>query len=225
MVRAGQDKLQKWLVKRLAHKFIPNFQRAEKISIYITRKNPIRNDFNAIWSSLRIGSEVPTTRERAIQIISKAAISRTIIIAIYGVRNLDNNMLFQLRSFWAELIRSLPSQTKRHTLSRIILFLTDDVSDDFLCQQCNFQCRTFNHEISSVVPIALSALERILPKDLEIWLKFNCHQLSSEDHIDKLIRDDRFYRSDPAEMINNICEEFGLERGIEDITHFWELTA
>jgi DNA-binding CsgD family transcriptional regulator len=42
LIRAGQTKLQKWLVKRLAYKYVPNFERAEKISICITRKGTVK---------------------------------------------------------------------------------------------------------------------------------------------------------------------------------------
>jgi hypothetical protein len=132
LVRAPDLQVQKWLIKRLAiMAAITQGQRKKALFYPIVLKSihPMCWDPNELWSEL--GKQVNATgnREIIIQTICERASVEPLILSLYGITYLTNDVQQSLWNFWCDLVNHFSNLPSRKTRGRIILFLADDVEE------------------------------------------------------------------------------------------------
>lgn len=226
LVQSGEEKIQHWLVRRLAG-CVPDFEVAKKFSIQIRSRMKI--NFDAFWQELgrELGDNL--NREKVIQELAKLCQQKSVIIAIYGINSLNTEKVNQLYNFWSDLVKEARS-LNRSFRSRLVLLLADKNSDTLLnkLHPFNFiQSSTINETQSS---ISLAPLEKILNHDVETWLaqdKVYKVLNRADDYVETIVNNDiPAWREQPLDIIDEICYTvFQLEDGIAAIESYWKLAG
>jgi hypothetical protein len=79
-VQAKEERIQRWLVRRLAG-CVPDFEKAQRFSIRIPN-HPMRHDFEAFWSEVKLESVSHPSRESVIQGLAELCRVKSVIIAM-----------------------------------------------------------------------------------------------------------------------------------------------
>jgi len=87
LVRTKEERIQRWLVRRLAG-CVLDFEQAKKISIRI-RSHPMRSDFDAFWQDFKQELGDNLNREMVIQGLANLCKQRSVIIVVYDISFLD----------------------------------------------------------------------------------------------------------------------------------------
>jgi hypothetical protein len=232
LVQAEEKIIQHWLVRRLAG-CVPDFEKAQRFSIRM-RGYSIRQNFEAFWSQFKLESVSHPSRESVIQGVAELCRKKSVIIALYGLSDLDPEKLTQLHDFWQRLVeqvRSIPT-TERYFRSRLILLLAEGNSSTIQKRLHPFQfvAPTASAEAEPQSPIALAPLEQILPNDVKTWLGqesvYSSLNRAEEDVQSIVHRDIPNWEPEPSQVLEEICQTlFQISDGIAVIEPYWKLAG
>lgn len=226
LIQAKEEKIQRWLVRRLAG-CVPDFEQAKKFSIRI-RSHPMRNDFNAFWQELKqeIGDNLDN--EAVVQELANLCEKKSLIIAIYGLSCLDKAKVDEFYIFWSNLVTQVKLTTHRSFRSRPVLLLAEKNSSITLdnLHLFNFIQPLSIHEV--LYSILLTPLDNILRNDVKNWLaQENVYSLleRKEDEIQSIVDNDiQNWEEEPLDMLEEICQTvFQIPDGIAGIEPYWKL--
>jgi hypothetical protein len=225
LVRGKDLKIQQWLVKRLAQQ-IPNFENATKLELVFPRRPDIRSDFEQFWMEFSRQLKTPATPDAVLDQLGKLCREKPVILAMYGFRRLDAEKIDRLYQFWNRLVQQVCTQRSPALRSRLVLFLTDDGTEEI--QNCPFEFVVSADINRPQCPVVLSPLQQIKRHEVRGWLKADkvypefVNQIG-ETQATWLIRDDLSrWSEDPWTVLEEICWAFQLERGIAEVEPYWK---
>ncbi|MFH7029847.1 MAG: caspase family protein [Heteroscytonema crispum UTEX LB 1556] len=227
LTQAKEEKIQRWLVRRLAG-YVPDFEQAKKIPIRISYS--IRSDFNNFWQAFNHEREDNLNRETLIQDLAKLCQTKSVIIAIYGLSSLEQAEVKEFYDFWSNLVTEVRSAKQRSFRSRLILLLAEKNSSTVLnkLDVFNFiQPPTINETQYS---ISLTPLNKILQNDVKNWLaQDNVYSLlePEEREIQSIVDQDiPNWEEEPLDVLEEICQTvFQIQEGIAAIEPYWKLAG
>ncbi|MFP4338623.1 MAG: hypothetical protein ACLFQP_11910, partial [Halothece sp.] len=229
LITDNRVKLQRWLVKRLACT-IRGFHQATRISIraYEIRPN-FQNFLDDIAKQLNLSENTQITEDNVIKQICLLCKTKLVILAVYEINILNTSQsqdtLNRLLSFWKKLVEEADSQ-KWHRRSRLILFLTEHSACEY-----PFEVKNDFDPNHTDIPVRLGKSAQINRQEVKIWLDSDpifeplC-QIIGENQADSFLEIVESLPSSETEIdMDFICQNCGLEEGVAQIEHYWELTA
>ncbi|QIR40306.1 trypsin-like peptidase domain-containing protein [Tolypothrix sp. PCC 7910] len=230
LIRAKEERIQRWLVRRLAG-CVPDFQRAQRFSIRIPN-HPMRHNFEEFWSEFKLDSVNNPSCESVIQSLAKLSRDKSVIIAMYGLRFLEQEKMAQLHNFWVRLIeevRSIPRE-KRYFRSRLLLLLAEGNSSNLLSKLSPFEFVEPTTVKESQYPFSLESLELISPIDVETWLAkeivYSSLNKTPEEVQTIVCNDIPNWDQEPSQVLEEICQTvFQIPDGIAAIEPYWKLAG
>lgn len=229
LIRAREERIQRWLVRRLAG-CLPDFQRSQRFSIRIPN-HPMRHDFQAFWTEFKLDSVNNSSCESVIQNLAQLCQKKSVIIAMYGLRFLDQEKMAQLHDFWVRLVeevRSIPRE-KRCFRSHLLLLLAENST---ILQN---KLSPFNFVESQMFQetqytISLEALELISQNDVENWLAketvYSSLNKTSEEVQAIVCNHIPNWEQEPSQVLEEICQTvFQITDGIAAIEPYWKLAG
>ncbi|QFS51270.1 caspase family protein [Nostoc sphaeroides] len=229
LIQAKEEKIQRWLVRRLAG-CVPDFEQAKKFSIRI-RSHPMRSDFNAFWEDFQQEIEDNNVnRGTVIQKLAKLCATKSVIIAIYGLSYLDQAKINEFYVFWSDLVEKVQLVTQRSFRSRLVLLVAEK-NDPTVLNKLNLfnfiQPPAINETQYS---ISLTPLDNILRNDIKNWLAQDpVYSLleRKEDEIQLIVAQDiTNWEEEPLDVLEEICQTvFQIQEGIAAIEPYWKLAG
>lgn len=229
LIRAREERIQRWLVRRLAGR-LPDFQRSQRFSIRIPN-HPMRHDFAAFWSEFKLDSVSNPSCESVIQNLAQLCQKKSVIIAMYGLRFLDQEKMAQLHNFWVRLVaevRSIPRE-KRCFRSHLLLLLAEN-STTLQDKLSPFKFVESKMVQETQYTIALEALELIPQNDVKKWLAKETVYSSlnkTPEEVQAIVDNDiPKWDQEPSQVLEEICQTvFQIPDGIAAIEPYWKLAG
>ncbi len=226
LVRGKNLKIQRWLVNRLAQQ-IPDFENCYKQEFDFPHREDIRLDFEQFWREFAKKLKTPATPDAVLDRLGKLCREKPVILAMYGFRRLDEEKIDRLYQFWNRLVQQVCTQRSPALRSRLVLFLTDDGTEEI--QNCPFEFVASADINRPQCPVVLSPLQQIKRHEVRGWLKADkvypefVNQIG-ETQVTWLIRDDLSrWTEDPWTVLDDICCAFQLKKGIAEVEPYWKL--
>jgi len=225
LIRADEEHIQEWLVKRLFLK-IPGNQKANTLSLKVTSR--LKRDFSLFWEALSELMKLPgqPSPPEILRFLCDRAQTEPFVIALYGVHSLGPNLQKFISDFWCPLVEQITA-SDRELNGYCVVFLTEEGSS-----AGSWECvQRFNPAAPHQV-VALNPLERIEFDEIRTWLRQTevsellkqCNPDKFEQCRRELLQADRQWES-PQETLDDICAGFGLNTGIEALTPYWKLAG
>ncbi|NJR74306.1 MAG: caspase family protein [Scytonema sp. CRU_2_7] len=209
LVQTNVEKIQNWLVRRLAG-CVPDFEQAKKFTIRISYS--IRSDFNNFWQAFKQKREDNLKQETLIQDLAKLCQTKSVIIAIYGLSSLDQAKVKEFYDFWSNLVTEVQSATPRSFRSRLVLLLAEKNSSTVLDKLDVFKFIQPPEINETQYSISLTPLDRISQDDVKNWLaQDNVYSLleQTENEIQSIVDNDiPTWKEEPLDVLEEICYTF-----------------
>ncbi len=216
-----EAELQKCLVSRLSRALIggtsPAFQTLGVDRNW--RSNPLSELTSRLAPALGLAGTVGV--EAIHESLLRLCRTQSVVIVLYGVPAMGSDSLSNLMDeFWYPLVDQVENLQGQADQGRILLFLAGDRPLASLREQASKQ-GTLDYP---------KALENITPPELEDWRKItevrqfiNCRQ-EIVPNLTARLKQIRSQDNAYATM-ENVCEIFGFEGGLEQFEPFWKLSG
>ncbi|MDF5728782.1 MAG: CHAT domain-containing protein [Rhizonema sp. PD38] len=215
LIQAEEEIIQHWLIRRLAG-CVPDFTKA-KIFLIKTDSYAIRSNSVEFWSAFQKECVDNRSCESVIHALAELCQRKSVIIAMYGLRVIEESKITQIHNFWLSLVKEVRSRDC-HFRSKLILLIAQGNSTTV------DQLHPFEFSIS------LAPLEKILQSDAKTWLE----QEKVYDPLNRLgvntqaiVRNDiNTWDEEPSQMLEEICQTlFKISDGIAAIEPYWKLAG
>lgn len=223
----GSDLLQYWIVNRLGCLLTPPSNSPDEPPRFIPVKPPKRlryvglEEFFETLQEFVVGAERPEPLEdgKIIDTLFDLCQSRTVVIALYGVKNYSLIDLF-VREFWMLLMERLPQHASL-LRGRLVMVLT--------CDQKVFSSSSGEAVCSPVH--ALECLTTLTGEDIkawwdhrdfsDLWCRFESDSLRKEL---ESMKQEKELGGKTRDGLERICRAFGFE-DLERFREFWQLNG
>lgn len=228
LVRARDIEIQRWLVSSLSQ-IVPGYENSERITInasrFISRLNP--DLWQEFGKKLLIPKNIPKNRDTLIRSLAEICQKKSVIIAVYNFPKLREQIV-DLHQFWCDLLKEVKLLAYRNPQSRLILFLTDDETENYPSNITPFQLvETDKVQVNDFQKLILLApLSQLTASETEGWfISDPVFNLLGEEKVKRIVEQCLpFWQGEPLKMLNEICAVFDFE-GIAEIEPYWKLAG
>lgn len=227
LVQTGEERIQRWLVRRLAG-CVPDFEQAKKISIRVS-SHPMRRNFDDFWQEFKQDLGDNLNRKTVIQGLAKFCETKSVIIIIYGLSSLDAEKVAQFHDFWSDLVEKVRS-TQCSFRSRLVLILAEKNRATVPNKLHPFTFVQPSKTNKTQYALKLEPLENIFRNDVRNWLAQGevCNKLNlANNYLESIVdKDIPYWEEQPSEILEQICQTlFQIEDGIAAIEPYWKLAG